>query len=81
MNNNISNIFKIILQVIIIGGIIVLVAHLFVFLLPVILVFILFYYIYRIFFETKVKMKKNSNGKNIKNTIEEAEVVEEKFDK
>lgn len=82
MKNDVQYILKILLNILIIGIIVFLVAKLFIFLLPVIIVLIIAYYIYRIFNEAKGKVNKTSNKtKKIKNEIEDAEIVEEKFDK
>lgn len=77
--NTLEEIIKIIINVLIVGLIIYVVARLFIFLLPVIIVLIGCYYIYRIYMETKNKMKKDK--KEIKNKIVDAEIVSEKFDK
>ena len=84
MKNNIEYILKMVLNFLVIGVVIFLIAKLFIFLLPIILVLIIGYYLYRIFFQTKFKEENNkpkSNNKNLKNKIEEAEVINEKFDK
>lgn len=85
MKFDIKNIIKVLLSVFIIGLIIYFAINLFIFLLPVIVVLIIAYYLYRIFVQTKLKKTASTNNKNnntrIKNSIEEAEVVSEKFDK
>lgn len=85
MKNNIECILKIIVNTVIVGIIIVVVANLFMFLLPFILIGIIAYYLYKIFLEAKIKVKRNENNnkshRNIKNVVEEAEIVKEKFDK
>ena len=78
MKNNIE-------YILVIGLLIFLGINLFAFLLPFILVLIVGYYLYRIFFKEKFKTNSNtkskSNTKNLKNEVEEAEVIKEKFDK
>ena len=82
MKNDIQHILKGLLSILIIGLIIFMVAKLFIFLLPVILVVIGIYLVYRIYNE--VRRKTNStrtSSKKVKNEIEEAEILNEKFDK
>jgi len=82
MKNDVQYILKGLLNILIIGLIIFIVAKLFIFLMPVIIVLIVVYLIYRIFNE--IKRKTSSTGgksKKIKNDIEEAEILNEKFDK
>ena len=76
---DIKYIIKIVLNVLIIGFIIYLVANLFIFLLPIIIVLIIAYYIYRIYLETKNKIKNSKTKKNEK--VIDAEIINEKFDK
>ena len=76
--NNIEEIVKIVINVLIVGVIIYVVARLFIFLLPVIIILIVGYYLYRIYMETKNKVKKDKDDKN---KIVDAEIVSEKFDK
>ena len=70
MNNNLENIIKIILNILIVGAVVYIVAKLFIFILPVIIVLIVVYYIYKIFLESKDNIK-----------VIDADVLEEKFDK
>ena len=79
MNNDLNNIIRIVLNLIIVSLIIYVVAKLFIFLLPVIIVLIIIYYLYRIFEATKNKVKINNKTK--KDNIQDAEVINEKFDK
>ena len=80
MNNyNIEYIVKIILNVLIIGLIIYVFAKLFIFLLPVVIVLIILYYVYRIYLETKSKIKNNKEEK--KDKVIDAEIINERFDK
>lgn len=86
MKNNVEYILKIILNIIVIGLIIFIFAKLFIFLLPIILILIGLYYIYKIFLEKVIKKRKNNfkfnkNNRNLKDNIEEAEIIKEKFDK
>ena len=86
MKNNIQDILKIIISVFIIGAIIILGTKLLIFLLPVIIVGLILYYIYinflkGKFYKNKKQTKSNKTTKNIKNKIEEAEIIEERFDK
>lgn len=86
MKNNVQYILKIALNVIVIGLIIFLSIKIFVFLLPIILIVIIGYYLYLFFFKAKVKTKYSNNKfqnnfKNLKNNIEEAEIIQEKIDK
>jgi len=80
MNNyNIEYIVKLILNLLIVGVIIYVVAKLFIFLLPVIIVLIIAYYVYRIYMETKNKVVNKKKDKN--NNIIDAEIINERFDK
>lgn len=79
MNSDISYILRIILNFLVVGIIIYIVARLFIFLLPIIIVLIIAYYIYRIYLETKTKIKENNNDK--KDKVMDAEIISEKFDK
>ncbi|MBQ8891273.1 MAG: hypothetical protein IJ068_00200 [Bacilli bacterium] len=80
MNNyDIKYILRIILNVLIVSFIIYVVARLFIFLLPIIIVLIVLYYVYRIYMETKNKVKDNKKG--IKDKVIDAEIIDEKFDK
>jgi len=81
MKSDIKSILTILLNIFIIGLIIFIVGKLFIFLLPIIIVLIIIYYIYRIYCETKIKVNANKKDKNVKNKIDEAEVINEKFDK
>lgn len=89
MKNNIEHILRIILYIIITGIVIYLGINLFIFLLPFLLIIGIGYYLYITFFKGKFKQKVNKNKSNnikkttksIKNKIEEAEIIEEKFDK
>ena len=73
MNNDTKIILKNILIIIAIGIVVILLAHLFFFLLPFFLIAWLFYIIYK-YLKTNSKEPK-------KDDIEEAEVVKERFDK
>ena len=73
MNNDTKIILRNILILIAIGIIVILLAHLFFFLLPILLIAWLFYIIYK-YLKTKDKESKKDN-------IEDAEVVKERFDK
>ncbi|MBR3660575.1 MAG: hypothetical protein IKN63_01560 [Bacilli bacterium] len=75
--NNINDIVKIILNLLIVGIIIYIVARLFIFLLPIIIFLIIAYYIYRIYMETKNKVEKEKSNKKIIDAI----IIEEKIDK
>lgn len=89
MKNNIERILKIIIYIIIMGLVIYLGIKVFIFLLPFLLIAGIGYYLYVNFFKGKFKPKttknKNNNStkktKSIKNSIEDAEIIEEKFDK
>ena len=86
---NIKSVLKIIINILVIGVIIFLGINLFVFLLPLLVVIILIYYLYQFFVKRKKRNSfaknvysnepKNSR-KNIKNQVEDAEVINEKFD-
>ena len=85
MNNDISLIIKRLAMFIIGIAIIVVVAHVFVFLLPFILLFLVFYYLYRFYYGKKntdndSKEETKNDFKGIKNDIEEADIIKEKFD-
>ncbi len=81
MNNyNIEYIVKIVLNILIVGLVIYAVARLFIFLLPVIVVFIIIYYAHKIYIETKNKMKENTK-KSKNDKIIDAEIINERFDK
>ena len=73
MNNDTKIILRNILIIIAIGIIVILLAHLFFFLLPFLLIIWLFYIIY--------KYLKNQNKDSKKDNIKEAEVIKERFDK
>ncbi len=73
MNNDTKIILKNILIIIAFGIIVILLAHLFFFLLPILLIAWLFYIIY--------KYLKTNNKETKKDDIKEAEVVKERFDK
>ena len=79
MNNNVTYILKIFINLLIIGLIVYVVARLFIFLLPVIIVLIILYYVYRIYLETKSKV--NNKKEDKKNKIIDAEIINERFDK
>lgn len=89
MKNNIERILKIIIYIIVMGLVIYLGIKVFIFLLPFLLIAGIVYYLYVNFFKGKLKPKttknKNNNStkktKSIKNSIEDAEIIEEKFDK
>ena len=78
--NNLNIYIKILLNLLIISIIIYLVIKLFIFLLPVILILIGIYYVYRIYIETKNKYPKEKATKKEKGIID-AEIINEKFDK
>ena len=80
-DNDIKYIVKIIINVLIVSFIIYIVARLFIFLLPIIIVLIIAYYVYRIYMETKNKMQVNKSNRKKKNEIIDAEIIDEKFDK
>ena len=79
MNNNVTYILKIFINLLIILLIVYVVARLFIFLLPVIIVLIILYYVYRIYLETKSKV--NNKKEDKKNKIIDAEIINERFDK
>lgn len=79
MNSDISYILRVVLNFLVVGIIIYIVARLFIFLLPIIIVLIIAYYIYKIYLETKTKIKENNNDK--KDKVMDAEIISEKFDK
>lgn len=80
MNNyNVEYIVKLVLNLLIVGIIIYVVARLFIFLLPIIIVLIILYYAYRIYIETKNKVKDKQEIK--KKKIVDAEIINERFDK
>lgn len=83
MRNNLEDILKLILTVLIVGTLIVLGTKLFIFLLPIIIVVLIGYYIYIKFLKKEINKnnKTSKKKKKIKNKIEEAEIIEEKFDK
>lgn len=83
MRNNLEDILKLILTVLIVGTLIVLGTKLFIFLLPIIIVVLIGYYIYIKFLKKEINKnnKTSKKKKTIKNKIEEAEIIEEKFDK
>ena len=80
-DNDIKYIVKIIINVLIVSFIIYIVARLFIFLLPIIIVLIIAYYVYRIYMETKNKMQVNKSNRKKKPDIIDAEIIDEKFDK
>ena len=80
-DNDIKYIVKIIINVLIVSFIIYIVARLFIFLLPIIIVLIIAYYVYRIYMETKNRMQVNKSNRKKKNEIIDAEIIDEKFDK
>lgn len=83
MRNNLEDILKLILTVLIVGTLIVFGTKLFIFLLPIIIVVLIGYYIYIKFLKKEINKnnKTSKKKKTIKNKIEEAEIIEEKFDK
>ena len=83
MRNNLEDILKLILTVLIVGTLIVLGTKLYIFLLPILIVVLIGYYIYIKFLKKKFNKKNKTSEKKrtIKNKIEEAEIIEEKFDK
>lgn len=83
MRNNLEDILKLILTVLIVGTLIVLGTKLFIFLLPILIVALIGYYIYIKFLKKEFNKKNKTSEKKrtIKNKIEEAEIIEEKFDK
>ena len=83
MRNNLEDILKLILTVLIVGTLIVLGTKLYIFLLPILIVVLIGYYIYIKFLKKKFNKnnKTSKKKKTIKNKIEEAEIIEEKFDK
>ena len=80
MNENTNLMIKRIIKILIIAGIVIIAANLFVFLLPILLFLSVIYYLYRFYYGNKnVKDKKPS--KKDSDNIVEAEVIKEKFDK
>ena len=80
MNNyNIEYILKLIIGFIITGLLLYLTIKVFIFLLPVIIILVVIYYAYKFIKESKSKTKKNN--KSIKEKIQDAEIISERFDK
>ena len=75
--NNLNTYIKIFLNLLIISIIIYLVVNLFIFILPIILILIGMYYLYRMYIKVKNKPKDNKFQKE----IIDAEIINEKFDK
>ena len=73
------SILKMILNIIIIGFIIYIVANLFIALLPIVLILIGIYYVYKVFIDANRKKERKSNKKD--DIVVDAEIIEEKFDK
>ena len=80
MNENTKLMIKRIIKILIIVGIVIIVANLFVFLLPILLFLGVIYYLYRFYYGNKNgKAEKTSEKKS--DSVVEAEVIKEKFDK
>ncbi len=80
MNNNLEKAIRIILNILIVGLIVYVVARLFIFLLPIVIVLIVLYYLYKIYVETKGKIAKNKFSDK-KDNIVDAEIIDEKINK
>lgn len=79
MNENTSLIIKRIIKILILAAIVIVVANLFVFLLPILLFLGVIYYLYRFYYGKNIKKEKTS--KRDYDSVVEAEVIKEKFDK
>ena len=80
MNENTKLMIKRIIKILIIAGIVIIVANLFVFLLPILLFLGVIYYLYRFYYGNK-NVKKETTSKKTSEKVVEAEVIKEKFDK
>ena len=80
MNENTNLMIKRIIKILIIAGIVIIVANLFVFLLPILLFLGVIYYLYRFYYGNK-NVKAEKTSKKNSDSIVEAEVIKEKFDK
>ncbi len=80
MNENTNLMIKRIIKILIIVGIVIIVANLFVFLLPILLFLGVIYYLYRFYYGNK-NVKTEKTSKKTSDSIVEAEVIKEKFDK
>lgn len=79
--NHLNVYIRIILNVLVVLVIIYLVVNLFVYLLPIILILIGIYYLYRIYLELKNKYQKDKTSSKKEKGIIDAEIINEKFDK
>lgn len=77
---NIEKFLKLLLNLIIISVIMYIVINLFIYLLPVILILIGVYYLYKLYREFKNKDRVESNSKK-KDNVLDAEIICEKFDR
>ena len=80
MNENTKLMIKRIIKILIIAGIVIIVANLFVFLLPILLFLGVIYYLYRFYYGNK-NVKNEKTSKKTSEKVVEAEVIKEKFDK
>ena len=80
MNENTKLMIKRIIKILIIAGIVIIVANLFVFLLPILLFLGVIYYLYRFYYGNK-NVKTEKTSKKDAEKVVEAEVIKEKFDK